>query len=49
MKKAGYILVAFGLALLLFVIYGFFQEQNKIHSPIPQNEGIKVIQITPEK
>jgi hypothetical protein len=48
MKKVGYILIAFGLALLLFVLYGFFQEQNKIHSPIPQDDGIKVIQITPK-
>jgi hypothetical protein len=50
MKKAlGLILIAFGLALIVFVIYNFFQEKNKIISPIPEEKGVKVIYISPTK
>lgn len=47
MKKLGLILIAVGLALLAFVGYNFVRERNKIASPIPENEGVKVIFITP--
>lgn len=49
MKKLGYILIAFGLALLLFVFYSFLEEKNKIHSPVPEEKGIKVIFVSPSK
>jgi hypothetical protein len=48
-KTLGLILIAFGLAVIVFVIYNFFQEKNKILSPIPEEKGIKVIYISPTK
>jgi hypothetical protein len=48
-KTIGLILIAFGLALIFFVIYNFLQEKNKILSPIPEEKGIKVIYISPTK
>ena len=48
MKKIiGLILIAFGLALIIFVIYNFFMEKNKIISPLPEEKGVKVIYISP--
>jgi len=47
MKTVGYILFAFGVALLIFIVFSFFKEKNKVHSPLPEEEGIKVIQISP--
>jgi len=49
MKTVGYVFLILGLSLLIFVFIGFLKNQNKIHSPVPENKGIKVIQITPEK
>jgi hypothetical protein len=49
MKQFGYILIAIGLALLVFVLYSFFQNRNRLHSPIPEEKGVKVIFITPTK
>lgn len=49
MKKLGLILIAVGLALILFVFFNFLKEKNKIVSPIPENEGVKVIFVTPQK
>jgi len=48
-KTIGLILIAFGLAIILFVIYNLWQEKNKILSPIPEEKGIKVIYISPTK
>jgi len=48
-KTIGLILIAFGLALIVLVIYNFLQEKNKILSPIPEEKGIKVIYISPAK
>lgn len=47
MKTVGVILVAVGLALLVFVAFSWFQEANKVHSPIPEEGGVKVIFVTP--
>ena len=47
MKKVGLVLIATGLALLTFVLFNFFKERNKIASPIPEDQGVKVIFITP--
>ena len=47
MKNVGLILIAVGLALLVFVGYNFVREKNKIASPIPEEEGVKVIFVTP--
>ncbi len=48
MKVVGMILISIGLALGLFVIYSFMKERNKIISPIPQEQGVKVIFVTPQ-
>ncbi len=47
MKYIGYILISIGLALLLFVAYNYFKGQDKMASPIPEENGIKVIFVTP--
>jgi len=50
MKKTfGLILIAFGLALVIFMIHQLLQDKNKIISPIPKEKGIKVIYISPTK
>lgn len=49
MKKVGIILIGIGLALLSFVIFNFIKEKNKIVSPIPEEQGVKVIFVTPKK
>lgn len=49
MKKVGIILIGTGLALLSFVIFNFIKEKNKIISPIPEEQGVKVIFVTPKK
>lgn len=49
MKKVGIILIGAGLALLSFVIFNFIKEKNKIVSPIPEEQGVKVIFVTPKK
>ncbi len=49
MKTAGVILVAIGIALLVFVGISYLQEKNKLRSPIPEERGVKVIFVTPTK
>lgn len=49
MKQLGYVLIALGFALLVFVIYSFFAENNRLRSPIPEEKGVKVIFISPTK
>ncbi|HLC94809.1 MAG TPA: hypothetical protein VJH96_04560 [Patescibacteria group bacterium] len=46
MKTVGFILIAAGAALLIFVVYSFIESKiNTLHSPVPEKEGIKVIYI----
>lgn len=47
MKRLGLILIAVGLALLVFVIFNFIKEKTKMASPIPEEQGVKVIFVTP--
>lgn len=47
MRRLGLVLIATGLALLIFVIFNFLKEKNKIASPIPEEQGVKVIFVTP--
>lgn len=47
MKKIGFVLITVGIALLIFIIYNIITESNKLKSPIPENNGVKVIFITP--
>ncbi|KKP59287.1 MAG: hypothetical protein UR54_C0029G0008 [Candidatus Roizmanbacteria bacterium GW2011_GWA2_34_18] len=49
MKNFGIILIAIGIALLMFVSYNFIKEKNKMTSPIPEDKGVKVIFVTPSK
>jgi len=41
--------MAIGLAIIIFVIINFIKEKNQTLSPIPENEGVKVIFITPKE
>ena len=47
MRTLGFILIGIGLALFIFIIFNFLRSQNKIVSPIPEQEGVKVIFVTP--
>jgi len=47
MKKIGLVLIALGIALLIFVAYNFIKDSNQVISPLPEKEGVKVILITP--
>ncbi len=47
MKYVGIALIAIGFALLIFVLYNFIKSQNKFASPVPQDQGVKVIFVTP--
>jgi len=47
MKIIGVVLISFGLALIIFVVYNFVKAQGEIVSPIPENTGVKVIFVTP--
>jgi len=49
MKGLGYILIAVGIALLIFVGYNFIKEKNKVASPIPEDKGVRIIFVTPKK
>lgn len=49
MKNVGVILIAIGFALLIFVLYNFIKERNRMASPIPENTGVKVIFVTPSR
>ncbi len=49
MKNLGFLFIVMGICLMVFVIYLFFKEEDRIKSPIPDKEGIKVIFITPAK
>ncbi len=47
MKVVGFLLIALGAGLMLFVGYTFFRESNRTLSPVPENQGVKVIFVTP--
>jgi hypothetical protein len=49
MKNIGLVLIAIGIALLMFVSFNFLKERNKMASPIPEDKGVKVIFVTPSK
>lgn len=49
MKIIGSILIAIGIALLLFVAFNFVKERNRTVSPVPEEKGVKVIFVTPTK
>jgi len=47
MKKLGFILICFGIALLLFVALNIWKQKDKVYSPIPETGGVKVIPLKP--
>lgn len=47
MKIVGFIFLTIGLALFLFLVYSYFKEGERLHSPIPEEKGVKVIFVTP--
>lgn len=49
MKLFGIILLSIGVALFIFILYSFLKENNRLISPIPQDNGVKVIFVTPTK
>jgi len=49
MKNIGLFLITIGAILLIFVVYNFIKENNRILSPIPEDKGVKVIFVTPTK
>jgi len=49
MKNLGMVLIAIGIALLLFILYNFINEKNKMVSPVPDDGGVRVIQLSPSK
>lgn len=49
MKLIGTGFIALGFALLIFSIYLFFINRDEVVSPIPDNEGVRVIFVSPTK
>lgn len=47
MKQIGFILMAIGIALLIFIFYNSFRDMNQLKTPVPDDNGVKVIFITP--
>jgi len=47
MKIVGMVLLAVGIALFLYFLYGFLTNGNRTVSPIPDDKGVKVIFVTP--
>lgn len=47
MKAFGIILVGVGVALFLFVFISSFSQQNKMISPVPEQQGTRIIFVTP--
>jgi hypothetical protein len=47
MKIAGVVFIGIGVALLLFAIFNFLQNSNRVVSPIPEEGGVRVILISP--
>ncbi|NMB84049.1 hypothetical protein GYA28_02050 [Candidatus Roizmanbacteria bacterium] len=49
MKNLGLFFLALGTALLIFVVYNFVREKNNLKTPVPIEEGVKVIFVSPTK
>lgn len=48
-RRIGFVMIVIGISLLIFVGYLFWNDQNRILSPVPEETGVKVIFITPTK
>lgn len=49
MKYVGLILATAGLAFLAFGLYSFWKNKNRLRTPVPYNEDVKVIIVTPSE
>jgi hypothetical protein len=49
MKIVGLLLVIGGIAVAIFVAYLFFEDNGRVLSPIPQEDRVKVIFVTPTR
>jgi len=49
MKNVGLVFIAVGLAIFLYVVINLVFGEKKIISPLPENNGIKVIFVSPTK
>ncbi|MBI1863491.1 hypothetical protein HYS00_05240 [Candidatus Microgenomates bacterium] len=47
MRIFGLLLVIVGLGVAVFVGYLFMKDRDRLVSPVPQENGVKVIYITP--
>lgn len=47
MKFLGYIFIAIGLGILVFIGYVYWNKSGELVSPIPETGGVKVIQLSP--
>lgn len=47
MKFLGYIFIAIGLGILVFVAYAFWNKSEELVSPVPDTDGVRVIQLSP--
>ncbi len=47
MKIVGTVLIVVGLGLLLFIAYSFFKDSSRTLSPVPVDQGVKVIFVSP--
>lgn len=43
MKKIGFVLIAVGMGIVGFIVYSLFSQNQGIISPVPDDQGIKVI------
>lgn len=47
MKIVGIVLISIGIAILAFVGYNFLNNDNRLLSPVPEEQGVKVIFVSP--
>lgn len=47
MKLLGYIFIAIGFGILVFIGYLFLSKNDELLSPVPDTGGVKVIQLSP--
>lgn len=49
-KMIGSLLISIGILLICFIIFNIFvNNSDALVSPIPHQNGVKVIYVTPEK
>lgn len=46
-KRFGFLLIVLGVSLLIFVFFLFYKDNTRILSPVPDEQGSKVIYLSP--